>query len=176
MAPRTGVALLRSEPAGTLPLRAAGVASFVAELSWRAGEAPRGPLLPAVPGLPEGVCLRFEEAGRGEGVRLLRGEVRALERRTLGEGLETVLRAVMEAAALSGALAEVEVVRGEPPREADARTLRRLSRDLLAAGFCAREVPYCWSAVPAGAASWVGTGERGDLAAFLRRHPRWEVL
>ncbi|QYJ14682.1 hypothetical protein Rxycam_00484 [Rubrobacter xylanophilus DSM 9941] len=176
MAPRTGVALLHSEPAGALPLRTAGVAGFVTKLSWRAGEAPRGALLPAAPGLPEGARLRFEETGCGEGVRWLRGEVRALERRTLGEALEAVLRAVMEAAALSGALAEVEVVRGAPPREGAARVLRRLRRDLRAAGFCAQEVPHCWSPVPDDAASWVGTGGREDLVSFLRGHPCWEVL
>lgn len=175
MAPKRGVALLPAEPAGALPLRAAGRCGFVAELSWRTGGAPPEPLLPAPPVLEDGARLRLAEEEAGCGLRLLRGEVLALERGALGAALEAVLRAVMEAAALSGALLEAEVVREEPPREADMRVLGRLRRDLLGAGFAAREMPHSWSPAPGGAA-WVGTGGREDVEAFLREHPLWEVL
>lgn len=168
-----GVALLPSEPAGVLPLRTAGVCGFAAELFWRGGEAPPGPLLPAGPG--GGARLRLLEESEMPGGRRLCGEVWALDRRALAAALEEALRALVTAASLCGALAEVEVVREEEPREADARSLRRLRRDLLSAGFRAREVPHCWSAASGGDV-WVGTRGGEELAAFLRGHPAWEVV
>ena len=103
--------------------------------------------------------------------RRLAGQIRAFTPAELASALETALRAVTSAAALTEALLEVGVVRSHPPRVASPRALQELARDLWAAGFRVRFGPS-WA--PATQAD-VCVGKGDDLREFLMIHPSWSV-
>lgn len=170
------VILPTGEPAGTIATRTAGVAEFGATLVWdRDEDAPPSLTLPALPGTVR--CSVVESDTPGEDPRReILGEIRAMTERDLGLALETVLRSLTVAAALSEALMEARVLRLTPPRATPSRTVQTLALDLWAAGFRVRFGPS-WTPARDGAA--VALGFRGaeaeELARFLGGHPSWEM-
>lgn len=160
---------LTGEPAGTVATRAAGLADFRAVLEW--DEAPGFPpsCLPA-PDVP----FRHDlvEAPSPCGTRLeVRGSIRAMA--GLGGAIKEVMRRVAGAAAVSGAVLEMRVLREAPPRLFPPDLVQALATDLWRAGFPVRLAP-CWE--PVGQAG-LALGARGDeegLRAFLREHPEWD--
>lgn len=159
---------LTGEPAGTVATRAAGLADFRAVLEW--DEAPPHPpsCLPA----PDGPFRHdLEESLSPCGTRLeVRGGIRAMT--GLDGALEGVMRRVADAAAVSGAVLEMRVLREAPPRGFRPDLVQALAADLWRAGFRVRLAP-CWD--PAGA-DGLALGVRGEeegLREFLREHPRW---
>ncbi len=166
-----------SEPAGTVATRTAGVAGFGATLLWDRGES--APPTPALPALPRTVrCSVVESDGPGEeeARREILGEIRALTERDLGLALETVLRSLTVAAALSDALMETRVLRVTPPKATPSRIVQTLALDLWRAGFPVR-FGRSWTPVPDPAAVAVGFGgaQAQELARFLETHPSWEM-
>ncbi len=161
------------EPAGTVATRTAGVAEFGATLLWdRAEDAPPGPTLPI---LPESVrCSAVETDTPGEARREILGEILALTERDLGLALETVLRSLTAAAALSGAVLETRVVRGARPRAVPSTAMQALALDLWDAGFAVRFGPS-WTPSPGGGVAVGFGGAEAELGRFLGAHPSWEI-
>lgn len=162
------------EPAGTVATLTAGVAAFGATLLWDRGEDAQPN--PALPTLPANVrCSVVERDGPGEAGREILGEIHALTRRDLGLALETVLRSLTVAAALSDALLETRVLRVMHPRATPSRTVQALGVDLRDAGFPVRFGPS-WMPAPDGAVAVGFRGAEAELARFFGRHPSWEML
>lgn len=161
------------EPAGTVATRTAGVAEFSATLLWdRHEDAPPAPTLPTLPGNVR--CSVAETDAPGEARRELLGEVLALTERDLGRALETVLRSLTAAAALSGAVLETRVVRGARPRAAPSGAVQALALDLWDAGFAVRFGPS-WTPAPGGGVAVGFGGAEAELGRFFGAHPSWEV-
>jgi hypothetical protein len=159
---------LTGEPAGTVATRAAGLVDFCAVLEWE--EAPHHPpsCLPA----PDG-SFRYDlkEVASPCGTRLeVCGTIRALT--GLGGALERVMRRVADAAAVSGAVLEMRVLREAPPRRFRPDLVQALATDLWRAGFGVRLAP-CWELVGPGGLALGIRGEEEGLQEFLRDHPRW---
>ena len=151
--------------------RAAGLVDLRAVLEWE-GAAPQRPpsCLPA----PDGPFRHdLVETLSPCGTRLeVRGGIAALTGQALGGALERVMRRVSDAAAVSGAVLEMRVLRVAPPRRFRPDLVQALATDLWRAGFGVRLAP-CWEpVVPAGLALGVG-GEEEGLRGFLRDHPGW---
>ena len=82
------------------------------------------------------------------------------------------MRGVSDAAAVSGAVLEMRVVRESAPRGFRPDLVQALAVDLWRAGFPVRLGP-CWDALGVeGLALGSGGGEE-DLREFLRDHPVW---
>lgn len=163
---------LTADPAGTVATRFAGVADFRATLWW--DEAPsRVPGCLPLPGASFKQDLGQSASPCGTRVEV-RGTVRALTKEDLGGALDLTMRAVGEAAAVSGAVLEMRALMRAAPRAADPWLAQRLAMDLREAGFGVRFAP-CWEPVDQGAVA-VGTGE-GDpeLLGFLGRHDLWRA-
>jgi hypothetical protein len=110
----------------------------------------------------------------GSAGRRIVGEIRALTQQELGSALDTVLRGVTTAAALTEAVLEVEAVRWATPKAASPRALQQLARDLWEAGFPVRFGPS-WTPAP-GADVCVGVGGANrDLGDFLSTHTSWRI-
>ncbi len=150
--------------------RAAGLADFRAVLEW--DEAPRHP--PSCLPDPAGPFRHdLEESLSPCGTRLeVRGSVRALT--GLGGALERVMRRVSGAAAVSGAVLEMRVLREAPPRGFRPDLVQALAADLWRAGFRVRLAP-CWDPVKDGGLALGVRGEEEGLREFLREHPRWSL-
>ena len=161
------------EPAGTVATRTAGVAEFGATLFWdRAEDAPPGPTLPT---LPECVrCSVVETDAPGEARREVLGEVLALTRRDLGQALETVLRSLTAAAALSGAVLETRVVRVAQPEAVPSGVVQALALDLWNAGFGVR-FGLSWTPSQNGGVAVGFRGAEAELKRFFGEHPSWEM-
>jgi hypothetical protein len=170
---RLTAVLPTGDPAGTIATRTAGLVEFSATLSWKCAE--DVPPAPTLPVLPESVrCSVVETDDPGEGRREILGEILALSENDLGSALETVLRSLTIAAALSDALLETRAARVVTPRSAPATTLQTLALDLWNGGFPVR-FALSWTPVPAGR---IGLGVRGaeeELRRFLEVHPSWEM-
>ena len=162
------------ERAGTVATLTAGVAEFGATFIWDQGEdAPQHPTLPAT--LPANArCSVVEREGPSEAGREIFGEIKALSRRDLGLALETLLRSLAVAAALSDALMETRVLRVTPPRVAPSRTVQSLAVELWDAGFPVRFGPS-WTPAPLGAVAVGFGGAEAELARFFGTHPSWEM-
>jgi hypothetical protein len=161
------------EPAGTVATRTAGVAEFGATLLWdRVQDVPPGPVLPT---LSETVrCSVIETDEPGEARREILGEILALTQRDLGLALETVLRSLTDAAALSDALLETRVARVAQPRATPSRAVQALAVDLWDAGFPVRFGPS-WTPATGGAVAVGFRGAEAELRRFLGTHPSWEM-
>jgi hypothetical protein len=161
------------EPAGTVATRTAGMAELGATFLWdRAEDTPLGPTLPTL--LDNVRCSVVESDAPGEARRELLGEILALTEHDLGLALDTVLRSLTSAAALSGAVLETRVVRVVRPRAAPSRAVQALALNLWNAGFAVRFGPS-WTPAPG---LGVAVGFRGaevELRHFLGAHPSWEV-
>jgi hypothetical protein len=150
--------------------RVAGLADFRATLEWDTTDGRPPSCLPA--------AVRFCRHDLSEslspcGTRLeVGGSIRALTGRDLACALDAVMRRVANAAAVSGAVLEVRVLREAPPRCVDPALAQALAADLWRAGFGVRLAP-CWDAVgPEGLALGV-RGEEGAIRELLGNHPRW---
>lgn len=166
---RVGV-LLTPEPTGTVATRFAGVVDFRATLSWDSAQRRVPCCLP-----PAGASIRYDldllPSPCGRRVEVV-GSVRALSKEDMSRALDRALRAVGDAAAVSGAVLEMRAVKRAAPCPADPTLAQRLATDLWTAGFGARFAP-CWEPAWDGALA-VGAGQ-GDpaLAEFLGRHQTW---
>ena len=162
------------DPAGTIATRTAGAAEFFATLLWDgAEEMPPAPTLPVLDG---NVLLSVVETDEPSvGRREILGEVLAMTERELGAALETVLRSLADAAALSGALLETRVAHVARPAVAPSGAVQALALDLWGAGFAVRFGPS-WTPSPMGGLVVGFGGASSGLAKFLGAHPSWEVL
>jgi len=161
---------LTGQPAGTVATRAAGLADFRAVLEWDAADHRPASCLPA----PGGFFRQdLVEVVSPCGTQLeVRGGITALTERGLAGAVERVMRGVSDAAAVSGAVLEMRVVRESAPRGFRPDLVQALAVDLWRAGFPVRLAP-CWDAVGAeGLALGTGGGDEG-LREFLRDHPVW---
>jgi hypothetical protein len=161
---------LTGQPAGTVATRAAGRVDFHAILEWdAAGQRPASCL-------PEpGDFFRQDlaETHLPCGTRLeVRGGIRALTERGLAGAVERVMRGVSDAAAVSGAVLEMRVLREAPPRGFRPDLVQALAVDLWRAGFPVRLAP-CWDAVSAEGLALGSRGGDEGLREFLRDHPVW---
>lgn len=84
------------------------------------------------------------------------------------------MRRVADAAAVSGAVLEMRVIRQEPPRGAPADLVEALAADLWRAGFGVRFAP-CWEPVRAGGPALGVAGDEERLRGFLGEHPAWKL-
>ena len=163
---------LTGQPAGTVATRVAGLLDFRAELEWEAADVRPPSCLPA-----PGRIFRHDlaETPSSCGTRLeVRGSIRAMTGRGLAHALDEVMRRVADAAAVSGAVLEMRVLREAPPRSIDPDHVQALATDLWRAGFGVRLAP-CWEAVgPDGPALGV-LGEEEAVREFLGDHPCWNV-
>ncbi len=161
------------DPAGTVATRCAGLIEFSATLSYRRAEdVPEGPTLSALPETAR--CSVFEADDAAEVRREILGEILALSEEDLGSALETVLRSLTIAAALSDAVLETRAARVAPVRLAPATALQALALDLRDWGFAVRFAPT-WTPV---AEDEVGLGIGGaerELRSFLEAHPSWRM-
>lgn len=95
--------------------------------------------------------------------------------RDLGAALQTVLRALADAAALSGALLETRAALVAQPEVAPAVAVQALALDLWGAGFAVRFGPS-WTPSPSGELVVGFRGAAAEMVRFLEAHPSWEVL
>ncbi len=161
---------LTGQPAGTVATRAAGLADFRAVLEWDAADHRPASCLPA----PGGFFRQdLVEVLSPCGTQLeVRGGITALTERGLAGAVECVMRGVSDAAAVSGAVLEMRVVRESAPRGFRPDLVQALAVDLWRAGFPVRLAP-CWDAVGAEGLA-LGTGGRDEgVREFLRDHLVW---
>jgi hypothetical protein len=103
----------------------------------------------------------------------VRGGIRALSEGGLAWALDDVMRRVADAAAVSGAVLEMRVLREAPPRRVDPDLVQALAADLWRAGFAVR-FAHCWDAVGPEGLALGFRGEEGAIRKFLGEHPRWD--
>jgi hypothetical protein len=161
---------LTGQPAGTVATRVAGLVNFRAVLEWDAVGGSPASCLPA-PG--DFYRQDLTEMLSPCGTRLeVRGGIRALTERGLAGAVERVMRRVSDAAAVSGAVLEMRVIRGTPPRGLQPDLVQALATDLWRAGFPVRLAP-CWDAVGPEGLALGARGEDEGLREFLRDHSVW---
>jgi hypothetical protein len=162
------------DPAGTVATRCAGLAEFSATLFWRSAE--DVPEEPALPGLPQTArCSVVETFDATENRRDMLGEILALSEADLGFALETVLRSLTIAAALSDAVLETRTARVAPVRPAPAAALQALALDAREAGFPVRFAPT-WTPLAEGEIGLGIGGAEQELRGFLDAHPSWRIV
>jgi hypothetical protein len=158
-----------SEPAGTVATRCAGLVEFSATLSWRSAEdLPKMPTLGISPETARCSVVETDDHNRRE----ILGEILALSEADLGSALETVLRSLTIAAALSDAVLKTRAIRVTPVLPAPVAALQALAMDVRRAGFPVRFAPT-WTPLAEGE---IGLGIRGaerELQSFLEAHPSW---
>ena len=107
------------------------------------------------------------------GTRLeVRGGIMALTERGLAGAVERVMRTVSDAAAVSGAVLEMRVMRGASPRGFRPDLVQALAMDLWRVGFPVRLAP-CWDVVGAEGLALGARGGDEEVREFLRDHPVW---
>ena len=99
---------------------------------------PRDPTLRV---LPPGARCSIVETDARENRREILGEILALSEGELGSALQTILRTLTTAAALTDAVLETRAARVVPVRPAPAAALQALALDVRAAGFPVRFAP-----------------------------------
>lgn len=162
---------LTGQPAGTVATRAAGLVDFRAVLEWERTPSHPPSCLPALDGF---FRHNLEEVLSPCGTRLeVCGSIGALTGRGLGLALERVMRRVADAAAVSGAVLEMRVLRESPPRRFSPDLVQALAVDLWRAGFGVRLAP-CWDQVGVDGLALGARGEEEGLRQFLRDHPGWD--
>jgi hypothetical protein len=162
------------EPAGTVATSAAGLVEFSATLLWRREEdLPKGPTLGALPHSARCSVVETDDvAGRK---REILGEILALSEGHLGRALESVLRSLSIAAALSDAVLESRAARVTPARVAPAAGLQTLALDLRDAGFGVRFAPT-WTPLAEGELGLGVLGAERELEDFLEAHSSWSMV
>ncbi len=161
---------LTGQPAGTVATRVAGLVDFRATLEWEAPEGRPPSCLPE----PEGSCRHdLSERLSPCGTRLeVRGGIRALMEGSLARALDGVMRRVADAAAVSGAVLEMRVLREAPPRSVNPDDVQALAADLWRSGFAVRFEP-CWEAVGPEGPVLGAQGNEWAIREFLGAHSRW---
>jgi hypothetical protein len=159
--------------AGTVATRSAGLIEFSATLSFRRAE--DVPEAPTPPVLPERArCSVVETYDIAENRREILGEILALSEGDLGSALETILRSLTIAAALSDAILETRAACVAPVRPAPAETLQALALDVRKAGF-----PVCfaptWMPLAEGEIGLGVSGKEQELRGFLEGHPSYRL-
>ena len=153
--------------------RSAGLIEFSATLSWgRPEDVPLGPTLPDPP--ERARCSVVESDDVAEVRREILGEVLALSERDLGCALETILRSLTIAAALSDAVLETRAARVASVRPSPAAALQALALDVREAGFPVRFAPT-WTPVAEGEIGLGIAGAEQELLGILKAHPSWRV-
>ena len=158
-------------PAGTVATRVAGLVGFRATLDWEVADGRPPSCLPE----PERPYRHdLQETHSPCGTRMeVRGGIRALSEGGLAWAMDDVMRRVADAAAVSGAVLEMRVLREAPPRCVDPDLVQALAADLWRAGFAVRFAP-CWGAVDPEGLALGFRGEEGAIREFLGEHPRWD--
>jgi len=163
---------LTGQPAGTVATRVAGIVGFRAALEWETPGACPPSCLPASRSFYRHDLL---ETSSPCGTRLeVGGSLRALTERGLAAALEDVMRRVADAAAVSGSVLEMRVLREVPPRCVEPDHAQALATDLWRAGFSVRLAP-CWDAVGPDGLALGARGEEGALREFLGDHSCWSA-
>jgi hypothetical protein len=159
--------------AGTVATRSAGLIEFSATLSFRHAE--DVPEAPTPPVLPERArCSVVETYDIAENRREILGEILALSEGDLGSALETILRSLTIAAALSDAILETRAACVAPVRPAPAETLQALALDVRKAGFPVRFAPT-WMPLAEGEIGLGVSGKEQELRGFLEGHPSYRL-
>ena len=159
--------------AGTVATRSAGLIEFSATLSFRRAE--DVPEAPTPPVLPERArCSVVETYDIAENRREILGEILALSEGDLGSALETILRSLTIAAALSDAILETRAACVAPVRPAPAETLQALALDVREAGFPVRFAPT-WMPLAEGEIGLGVSGKEQELRGFLEGHPSYRL-
>jgi hypothetical protein len=162
------------DPAGTVVILSAGLVEFSATLSFRRPEdVPKEPTLGILPQAAR--CSVVETDDITQSRREILGEILALSEDDLGSALETILRSLAIAAALSDAVLETRATRVAPVRVAPSVTLQALAVNVREAGFPVRFAPT-WTPLAEGE---IGLGARGKeqlLRGFLEAHPSWSMV
>lgn len=133
------------------------------------------PEKPTLRVLPTAARLSVVETDDGAGTREVLGEILALSEADLGRALESVLRSLTIAAALTDAILETSAARLQPVRPAPAGPLQRLALDVLDAGFPVRFAPT-WTPLSEGEIGLGVEGAEVKLRAFLGAHPAWGMV
>ena len=157
-------------PAGTVATRVAGLVDFRATLEWETAQERPLSCLP----VPEGPCRHdLLETHSPCGTRMeVHGGIMALTEGGLAWALDDVMRRVADAAAVSGAVLEMRVLREAPPRPVNPDHVQALAADLWRAGFGVRFAP-CWEAVGPDRPVLGARGNEVAIREFLGDHPRW---
>jgi hypothetical protein len=164
---------LTRDRAGTVATRSAGLIEFSATLTWRsAEEMPQGPTLADLPASAR--CSVVETDDISETRREILGEILALSEGDLGSALETILRSLTIAAALSDAILETRAAYVAPVRPAPAETLQALALDVREAGFPVRFAPT-WMPLAEGEIGLGVSGKEQELRGFLEVHPSYRL-
>jgi hypothetical protein len=159
--------------AGTVATRSAGLIEFSATLSFRRAE--DVPEAPTPPVLPERArCSVVETYDIAANRREILGEILALSEGDLGSALETILRSLTIAAALSDAILETRAACVAPVRPAPAETLQALALDVRKAGFPVRFAPT-WMPLAEGEIGLGVSGKEQELRGFLEGHPSYRL-
>ena len=159
--------------AGTVATRSAGLIEFSATLSFRRAE--DVPEAPTPPVLPERArCSVVETYDIAENRREILGEILALSEGDLGSALETILRSLTIAAALSDAILETRAACVATVRPAPAETLQALALDVRKAGFPVRFAPT-WMPLAEGEIGLGVSGKEQELRGFLKGHPSYRL-
>lgn len=162
---------LTGQPAGTVATRVAGLVGFRATLDWEIAEGRPPSCLPE-PEVPYRHDLQEMHSPCGTWMGM-RGGIRALSEGGLAWALDDVMRRVADAAAVSGAVLEMRVLRETPPRCFDPDLVQALAADLWRAGFAVRFAP-CWDSVGPEGLALGFRGDEGAIREFLGGHPRWD--
>jgi hypothetical protein len=164
---------LTRDRAGTVATRSAGLIEFSATLTWRsAEEMPQGPTLADLPASAR--CSVVETDDISETRREILGEILALSDAGLGSALDTVLRSLTIAAAISDAVLKSRATRVAPVRQAPSGTLQALALDVREAGVPVRFAPT-WTPLGEGEIGLGFSGAGQELAVFLEAHPSWKL-
>jgi hypothetical protein len=115
-----------------------------------------------------------EKADEDTASHTVTGEVRAFCERNLRRAVDSVLRAISAASALSEAVLEARAVRVASPSATPATALEVLARDLRDAGFPVSFGRFWAAANDAGIC--VGTGGDPGFREFLGEHPTWGMI
>jgi hypothetical protein len=159
------------DPAGTVVTRSAGLVEFSATLSFRRPEdVPEGPTLEISPQAAR--CCVIETDDITQGRREILGEILALSEDDLGSALETILRSLAIAAALSDAVLQTRTARVTPVRAAPAAAFQALALDVRGAGFPVRFAPT-WTPLAEGEIGLGISGSEQKLRDFIEAHPSW---
>ena len=162
------------DPAGTVATRSAGLVEFSATLFFRhAEDVPGEPTLPDLPKSARWAVVETDDVVQNR--REILGEILALSDAELGFALETVLRSLTIAAALSDAVLQTRATRVTPVRQTPAERLQALALDVREAGFPVRFAPT-WTPL---AECEIGLGISGaerELRGFLEAHPSYRIV
>lgn len=161
------------DTAGIVATRCAGLIEFSATLSW--GSAKDVPREPTLRTLPAGArCSIVETDDLCENRREILGEILALSEDDLGSALDTILRALTTAAALSDAVLESRAARVAPVRPAPAVALQALALDVCEAGFPVRFAPT-WTPLGEGEIGLGTCGAERELRDFICGHHAYRM-